>query len=158
MVSGYGGVYRATVVDDADPTQGLRLRVVVPEVFGEAPVWAAASLPVAAQHALPGVGTAVSVSFEHGDTDYPVWEHTAGEDRAMATHGHLGKYHGVVVDADDPQYQRRLLVSVPEVDTEPVWAFAAGGAEYGELPAVGAGVWVEYVGGDPAHPRWVGLA
>ena len=160
MVAGYGGVYRATVIDDADPMLRHRLQVQVPEVFGDVPVWAAASLPVGAQRPLPAVGEAVSVSFEHGDTDYPVWEHAGAADaRAAATRGYLGKYHGVVTDTDDPLYQRRLQVSVPEVDPTPAWALAAGGATDGaELPPVGSDVWVEYDNGDPGHPRWVGLA
>jgi hypothetical protein len=159
MVAGYGGIYWATVVDVADPMQRHRLQVLVPEIFGEVPVWAVASLPVGAGHPLPAVGEVVSVSFEHGDTDYPVWEHAvAAEGRSAATRGYLGKYHGVVTDIDDPLYQRRLQVSVPEVDPAPAWAVAAGGVADGtELPPVGSGVWVEYDHGDPSQPRWVGL-
>ena len=35
MVTGYGGTYRATVVDDADPMQQYRLLVLVPDVHGD---------------------------------------------------------------------------------------------------------------------------
>ena len=42
VVTGYGGTFRATVVDGADPMQQSRLEVVVPEVYGDSvPVWAA---------------------------------------------------------------------------------------------------------------------
>jgi hypothetical protein len=160
MVAGYGGIYRATVLNDVDPMGQRRLQVQVPEVFGDGPVWAAASLPVGAQDPLPAVGEAVWASFEHGDTDYPVWERAmAGQGRAMANRGYLGKYHGLVTDTDDPLYQRRLLVSVPELDPTPVWAVPGEDVPDGaELPALGSGVWVEYEDGDAGLPRWVGLA
>jgi hypothetical protein len=159
MVAGYGGGYRATVLDDTDPIGQQRLQVQVPEVFGDTPVWAVASLPVGAEHPLPAIGEAVSVSFQHGDTDYPVWESAlAGQDRAMATRGYLGKYLGVVTDSDDPLSQRRLLVSVPEVDPTPAWAVPGGDVFDGtEPPAPGSGIWVEYQDGDPGLPRWVGV-
>jgi hypothetical protein len=70
----------------------------------------------------------------------------------------VGKYRGRVVDTDDPMYAKRLKVEVPEVDPSPAWATA--GFEVGEddLPDVGSDVWIEYEYGDPAYPRWVGLA
>jgi hypothetical protein len=41
MVAGYGGVYRARVLDDVDPVGQRLLQVQVPEVFGDpTPVWA----------------------------------------------------------------------------------------------------------------------
>ena len=160
MVAGYGGMYRAMVLDEVDPMGQRRLQVQVPEVFGEMPVWAVASLPVDTECPLPAVGEVVWVSFEHADTDYPVWESAvAGQGRAMTSHGYLGKYHGVVTDTDDPLSQRRLLVSVPELDPTPVWAAPGEDVPAGaELPATGSGVWIEYQDGDPGLPRWVGLA
>ena len=160
MVAGYGGIYRARGLDDVDPVGQRRLQVQVPEVFGDGPVWAAASLPVGAQDPLPAVGEAVWVSFEHADSDYPVWERAlAGQGRAMANRGYLGKYPGVVMDTEDPLSRRRLLVSVPETDPTAVWAVPGEDvADGAELPALGSGVWVEYEDGDPGLPRWVGLA
>jgi hypothetical protein len=107
VVTGYGGRYRATVVDDIDPTQQHRLQVVVPEVYGDTPVWAVASLPPGTGVPMPAVGDMVVVSFERGDTDYPVWERdrAAGES-ANAAGRHIGKYRGVVVGTDDPAQQR----------------------------------------------------
>jgi Type VI secretion system/phage-baseplate injector OB domain len=157
VVTGYGGTYRATVVDDADPMQQHRLQVVVPEVYGDAAVWAVASLPVGPEEPLPAVGDVVWVSFEHGDTDYPVWEHDPGADEATA--GYVGKYRGVVVGNDDPLQQGRVEVTVPEVDPERAWALPSDDdADHGEYPEIGAEVWIEYDNGDPAYPRWVGLA
>ena len=160
MVTGYGGTYRATVVDDADPAQQHRLQVVVPEVYADASVWAAASLPAGPTGLMPAVGDLVWISFEHGDTDYPVWERDPSADEsADATAGYIGKYRGVVVANDDPMQQRRVEVTVPEVDPAPAWAQPAGDdVEHTESPAIGVEVWVEYDNGDPAYPRWVGLA
>jgi hypothetical protein len=149
VVSGYGGTYRGMVVDDDDPMLQHRLHVVVPDVHGDTPVWAVASLPAGPAGRIPTVGDVVQISFERGDSDYPVWE--AGD----ATHS-AATYRGVVVDNDDPLQAHRLRVIVPEVDPSPVWASAP--REDVESPDVGAEVWIVYDSGDPAYPRWVGLA
>jgi len=160
MVTGYGGTFRASVVDDADPTQQSRLQVVVPDVYGDSvPVWAAASLPYGSS-GLPAVGDLVWVSFEHGDTDYPVWQADEGADQGVPpAGGYVGKYRGVVVDNADPQQERRLEVTVPDVYPYPAWATPGVDASpYDDPPTVGSEVWIEYECGDPAFPRWVGLA
>jgi Type VI secretion system/phage-baseplate injector OB domain len=158
MVAGYGGSYRATVVDGADPAQHYRLQVLVPDIFGTEPVWAVAALPLDTARPLPTVGDAVSISFEHGDTDYPVWEHPTTE-QPGPTQGYPGKYHGTVTSIDDPLYQRRLQVTVPEVDATPTWATPAGqAAESEDLPPIGSAVWIEYEHGDPTQPRWVAVS
>lgn len=74
----------------------------------------------------------------------------------------FGKYRGKVVDNDDPARQGRLKVSVPAVlGTLNLWAMPCvpyAGPQVGFycLPPVGAGVWVEFEGGDPSYPVWVG--
>jgi hypothetical protein len=149
MATGYGGSYRAVVVDNVDPLQQNRLGVVVPEIYGDASAWARAASTAVMP---PSAGETVWVTFEHGDTDYPVW--SLEEGGGGATRGFIGKYRGVVVDNNDPQQEQRVMVSVPEVDSSAAWAKAQD--PYAALPDVGSEVWVEYDNGDPAYPRWTG--
>jgi hypothetical protein len=68
------GKYRATVVDDQDPTATGRLMVDVPTAALTA-VWAEASLPpipMSLVH-LPPAGAEVWVEFEEGDAARPIW-------------------------------------------------------------------------------------
>jgi hypothetical protein len=74
-----------------------------------------------------------------------------------------GKFRGTVVANDDPQRMGRVQALVPAV-----WATAPGpwampcvpmaGPNAGvfAVPPVGAGVWVEFEGGDPTLPIWTG--
>ena len=158
MVTGYAGTYRGAVVDDADPLQQYRLGVVVPEVYGDdVSVWAAALQSSGAS--LPAVGDLVLISFEQGDTDYPIWEpYSDAGQNGNATGGFVGKYRAAVVDNGDPMQENRLEVIVAEVDPSPMWATPSDDLRYGEVPEIGTEVWIEYEYGDPAYPRWVGLA
>jgi hypothetical protein len=161
MVTGYGGTYRGVVTDDADPLEQSRLGVVVPDVYGEAPVWAAASRGAGSGGALPAIGDLVSISFEHGDTDFPIWESGsgsgAGDSANSPSAGYVGKYRGIVMVNDDPMQEHRIEVTVPDVDSQPVWATPSDDVRYVDLPDVGSEVWIEFESGDPAYPRWVGL-
>lgn len=157
VVTGYGGTYRASVVDNFDPMQEQRLQVVVPDVYGELAVWAMASLPAGSGGPLPALGDLVWVSFEYGDTDHPVWQHDQGVDQS-AHAGYVGVYRGVVVSNDDPAQLHRLEVTVPDVDPWPTWATPSVNFQDAPSPDVGSEVWIEYENGDPAYPRWTGLA
>ncbi|HEY6796389.1 MAG TPA: phage baseplate assembly protein V [Kineosporiaceae bacterium] len=74
-----------------------------------------------------------------------------------------GKYRGQVVENVDPQGLGRLLVSVPDVLglLPSSWAMPCvpmAGLQSGTfiVPPPGAGVWVEFEGGNPDYPIWVG--
>src|SRR6266566_7160254 len=77
---------------------------------------------------------------------------------------YYGKYRGQVTDNDDPDNLGRIKAKVPRLlgDEEIGWAlpaFAYGGAsEQGlfAVPDTGAGVWIEFEGGDLSYPIWVG--
>jgi uncharacterized protein involved in type VI secretion and phage assembly len=77
--------------------------------------------------------------------------------------GFYGKYRGVVTDNLDPLMLNRVRARVPDVmgDRESGWALPCapyGGDQTGffAVPAVGAGVWVEFEHGDPDYPIWAG--
>ncbi|WP_437729244.1 phage baseplate assembly protein V [Sorangium sp. So ce861] len=85
---------------------------------------------------------------------------------------YYGKYQGFVVDTADPQKRGRLRALVPEVLGPEVvsgWAEPCfpwgGGADFGTFSvppvtkrgdAYTTGVWIEFRGGDPQYPIWVG--
>jgi uncharacterized protein involved in type VI secretion and phage assembly len=76
---------------------------------------------------------------------------------------HLGKHRGLVLNNFDPEQRGRLLVQVPDVlglGTSS-WAMPNvpfAGPQMGAyvIPVIGAGVWVEFEGGDPDFPIWTG--
>jgi hypothetical protein len=158
MATGHGGTYRGTVVDNVDPSMQNRLLIVVPEVNVE-PGWAKPSVePYAGQ--VPAVGAEVTVLFEAGDSDYPVWQSNAGPVSSSPAGRFVGVYRATVVDNIDPIQAGRLQITVPDaLGYEPVWAirspFLASDAP---LPEVGSTVPVEFEGGDGDHPVWIGTA
>jgi hypothetical protein len=157
--TGYGGTYRGTVVDNIDPFGQNRLLVSVPEVGGD-PVWAMPS-EAASSVQLPGAGDDVTVIFEGGDSDYPVWQHgTATDYPAPSAGGYQGVYRASVLDNADPTESNRLLVSVPDVPGQAaVWAGPSPSlGDEPAVPEIGSTVWVQFEGGDVNHPVWVGTS
>jgi len=74
-----------------------------------------------------------------------------------------GKYRGTVVDNADPLHRGRLRASVPEVLGEvqsgwctPCVPYAGPDKGWFVIPEVEDGVWVEFEGGNPSRPIWVG--
>ncbi|MEM6398653.1 MAG: phage baseplate assembly protein V [Cyanobacteria bacterium P01_D01_bin.116] len=74
-----------------------------------------------------------------------------------------GKYRGIVTDINDPLMMGRIKAKVTDVmgDKESGWAmpcapFGGSGMGFFTLPSVGAGVWIEFEGGDPDYPIWSG--
>jgi uncharacterized protein involved in type VI secretion and phage assembly len=77
---------------------------------------------------------------------------------------YYGKYRGFVTDNSDPLNLGRVRAQVPRLlDAEATgWALPAfpygGASEQGffAVPDVGAGVWIEFEGGDLSYPIWTG--
>ena len=70
MATGYGGTYKAVVLDTLDPMGENRLQVQVPDVGIESE-WAR---PLAGGSSpVPPVGEEVLVQFDGGDPDHPEW-------------------------------------------------------------------------------------
>jgi hypothetical protein len=70
-----------------------------------------------------------------------------------------GVYRGVVQDNKDPQKQRRIKVQVQTTGREVTdWAWPMEPSSiHTDVPVVGQGVWIIYVGGDPEFPVWSGV-
>lgn len=73
-----------------------------------------------------------------------------------------GKYRGTVTEVDTSQ-KGRIKAKVPAVlgNTVSGWClpcvpYAGDQAAICFLPEPGAGVWIEFEGGDPSYPIWVG--
>jgi len=78
---------------------------------------------------------------------------------------YYGKYRGTVTNNKDPDNLGRVKARVPRVlgeHEETGWALPAfiygGAGEQGffAVPDVGAGVWIEFEGGDLSYPIWSG--
>lgn len=76
---------------------------------------------------------------------------------------YFGKYRGTVINNVDPELRGRIQALVPDVaGVFPTgWALPClpgAGANNGvyAVPPIGAGVWMEFEGGDPDYPIWVG--
>jgi uncharacterized protein involved in type VI secretion and phage assembly len=72
-----------------------------------------------------------------------------------------GKYRGVVTDVDSSTL--RIKATVPAVlgDVPSGWCmpcvpYAGQNVGFAFLPEVGAGVWIEFEGGDVSYPIWTG--
>ena len=76
---------------------------------------------------------------------------------------YYGKYRGIVDNNEDPEKMGRIKVRVPDVFHDQVtsWAlpcspYSGNGSGQFTVPAIGAGVWIEFEAGDPAKPIWTG--
>jgi hypothetical protein len=76
-----------------------------------------------------------------------------------STTRYYGVYRGIVKDSKDPQKQRRLKVSISQTTGDEVtdWAWPMEPSSINtDVPVVGQGVWVTFIGGDPDYPVWSG--
>ena len=70
-----------------------------------------------------------------------------------------GIYRGIVKNNVDPKKQNRLKISIPQLIGTQVtdWIDAAEPAGIRtDLPAIGQGVWVSFIGGNINYPVWLG--
>jgi uncharacterized protein involved in type VI secretion and phage assembly len=74
-----------------------------------------------------------------------------------------GKYRGLVSDNQDPLHRGRIRAYVPDVfgSQESGWAlpclpFAGDQMGFFSVPPKQTPVWIEFEGGDPDYPVWVG--
>jgi uncharacterized protein involved in type VI secretion and phage assembly len=72
-----------------------------------------------------------------------------------------GKYRGIVTDVDASTLRVKATVpavlgSVPTGWAMPCVPYAGDGVGFFFLPDVGAGVWIEFEGGDVSFPIWTG--
>jgi uncharacterized protein involved in type VI secretion and phage assembly len=74
-----------------------------------------------------------------------------------------GKYRGTVLNNIDPMQMGRIQAMVPDVSNllPSSWAMPCvplAGIQAGEfaVPAIGAGVWIEFEQGNPDYPIWAG--
>lgn len=73
-VQQFGGLYRGVVHDVRDPLNQGRLRVRIPQLFGQdVTEWAWPVQYSTTELALPEVGQGVWVAFESGDAGFPIW-------------------------------------------------------------------------------------
>lgn len=79
------------------------------------------------------------------------------------TNRFFGKFRGLVSDNQDPLSLGRIKARVPEVlvDVDTGWALPAApysgdGVGVYTIPAVDAGVWIEFEAGDVSRPIWTG--
>lgn len=81
LKDGYFGKYRGIVSDIKDPLHTGRIKVKVPDIYGDYESgWAMPCAPFGGKGSglfiLPTVGAGVWVEFECGDPDYPIWTGT----------------------------------------------------------------------------------
>jgi Type VI secretion system/phage-baseplate injector OB domain len=73
-----------------------------------------------------------------------------------------GKYRGKVIENIDPLFQGRIIAEVPAVPGSllnfalPCTPYAGPNVGFYAIPPIGANVWIEFEGGDPNYPVWVG--
>ena len=69
---------------------------------------------------------------------------------------HHGIQRAIVRDNKDPKNLRRLRVSVPQITGNEITDWIWPVLSTKRPPAIGQGVWVMYISGDPEYPVWVG--
>ncbi|HEX2047675.1 MAG TPA: phage baseplate assembly protein V [Acidimicrobiales bacterium] len=73
----------------------------------------------------------------------------------------FGKYRGTVTQVDEATLRLKAKVPAVLLDQESGWClpcvpYAGKDVGFVFLPEPGAGVWIEFEGGDPSYPIWSG--
>jgi uncharacterized protein involved in type VI secretion and phage assembly len=73
----------------------------------------------------------------------------------------FGKYRGVVTDVDASTLRIKATVPAVLADQPTGWCracvpYAGNNMGFAFLPEIGAGVWLEFEGGDVSYPIWTG--
>ena len=73
----------------------------------------------------------------------------------------FGKYRGVVTDVDSDTLRIKATVPAVLADQPTGWCracvpYAGNNMGFAFLPEIGAGVWIEFEGGDVSYPIWAG--
>lgn len=70
----YGGLYRGIVHDVRDPLNQNRIKVRVPQLFGQdVTEWAWPLQVASTEFELPAIGQGIWVAFESGNPMFPMW-------------------------------------------------------------------------------------
>ena len=69
-----------------------------------------------------------------------------------------GVYRGVVLSNVDPHARLRLLVDVPQIGVDSLWAAACLPLGANSVPQIGDTVWVSFESGNADYPVWLGVA
>jgi hypothetical protein len=84
-------------------------------------------------------------------------------DSERSTDRFYGKHRGRVTENDDPLKLGRIKALVPEVLTDqstgwalPALPYSGNGVGFYTIPAIDAGVWIEFEAGDVSRPIWSG--
>lgn len=76
--------------------------------------------------------------------------------RELYSLNHYGLYRAVVKDNKDPKNLRRLKLQVAQTTGAEITDWAWPVISTKRPPAIGTGVYVSYIGGDPEYPVWIG--
>lgn len=121
MPDQYSAIYRGSVYDTVDPENRGRLRLLVPQVLGDAPsAWAEPTLPVSDRYQ-PKVNERVWVFFEGGDLNRPTYiskMEVASENIGLGQVALENLHPGVelgMTDAEQAALQDRLNVMEADI-------------------------------------------
>lgn len=79
------GIYRGLVHSVNDPLDKGRIKVRIPQLFGDSPTeWIWPAQVTSFKYALPAVNQGVWVMFESGNPNFPVWMGTFGFGQSAA--------------------------------------------------------------------------